>query len=127
MKEIIQTDQAPEAIGPYSQAIKVSGQCMVFCSMQIALDPAESRLVGASPAEQVDQCLKNLQAVLTASGAELKDVVKTIVYLTNMADFAAVNTTYGKYFTMDKPARGAIEVARLPKDAKVAIEAIAVI
>lgn len=127
MKEIIQTDLAPEAIGPYSQAIKVSGQTMVFCSMQIALDPKVSRLVGASAAEQTDQCLKNLQAVLTASGAELKHVVKTIVYLINMADFAAVNDIYGKYFTMDKPARGAVEVTRLPKDAKVGIEAIAVI
>ncbi|HHI03163.1 MAG TPA: reactive intermediate/imine deaminase [candidate division Zixibacteria bacterium] len=127
MKEIIHTDQAPEAVGPYSQAIKVYGQTMVFCSMQIALDPKESRLVGAAAAEQADQCLKNLQAVLTASGAELKHVVKTIVYLTNMADFVAVNEIYGKYFTMDKPARGAVEVARLPKDAKVGIEAIAVI
>lgn len=127
MKEMIQTDQAPDAIGPYSQAIKVSGQTMIFCSMQIALDPKESRLVGASTAEQANQCLKNLQAVLTASGAELKHVVKTIVYLTNMADFAAVNDVYGQYFTMDKPARGAVEVARLPKDAKIGIEAIAVI
>jgi 2-iminobutanoate/2-iminopropanoate deaminase len=127
MKEIIQTDQAPEAIGPYSQAIKVSGQTMIFCSMQIALSPAEGRLVGASAADQAEQCLKNLQAVLTASGAELKHVVKTIVYLTNMSDFAAINETYGRYFTMDKPARGAVEVARLPKDAKVGIEAIAVL
>ncbi|MCP4703608.1 MAG: reactive intermediate/imine deaminase [candidate division Zixibacteria bacterium] len=127
MKEKIQTDNAPSAIGPYSQAIKVSGQTMIFCSMQIALDPDGSRLVGASAADQADQCLKNLQAVLTASGAELKHVVKTIVYLTNMGDFVAVNDTYGKYFTMDKPARGAVEVARLPKDAKIGIEAIAVI
>lgn len=127
MKEIIQTDHAPEAIGPYSQAIKVSGQTMVFCSMQIALDPDESRLVGASAAEQTEQCLKNLQAVLTASEAELKHVVKTVIYLTNMADFVAVNDTYGKYFTMDKPARGAVGVTRLPKDAKVGIEAIAVL
>lgn len=127
MKEIIETDQAPEAIGPYSQAIKVTGQTMIYCSMQIALDPTESRLVGLSTSEQADQCLKNLQAILTASGAELKHVVKTIVYLTNMADFAAVNTIYGKYFTMDKPARGVVEVVRLPKDAKVGIEAIAVI
>ncbi len=127
MKEIIQTDQAPEAIGPYSQAIKVSGQIMIFCSMQIALDPDGSRLIGATSAEQAEQCLKNLQAVLSASGAELKHVVKTIVYLTNMGDFVAINETYGRYFTMDKPARGAVEVARLPKDAKVGIEAIAVL
>ena len=127
MKETIQTDQAPEAIGPYSQAIKISGQTLIFCSMQIALDPDGSKLVGTSSADQADQCLKNIQAVLTASGAELKHVVKTIVYLTNMSDFAAVNETYGRYFTMDKPARGAVEVNRLPKDAKVGIEAIAVI
>ena len=127
MKELIETEQAPAAIGPYSQAIKVSGQTMIFCSMQIGLDPNEARLVGASSAEQAEQCLKNLQAVLTASGADLKHVVKTILYLTNMSDFTSINDVYGRYFTMDKPARGAVEVARLPKDAKVGIEAIAVI
>ena len=127
MKEIIVTDKAPAAIGPYSQALKISGESMIFCSMQIPLDPNQDRIIGATAAEQLDQCLKNLQAILTASGAELKHVVKTTLYLINMADFMSVNETYGKYFTMDKPARAAIEISKLPKEAKVAIEAIAII
>jgi len=127
MKQIISTNKAPAAVGPYSQAIKVSGETMVFCSMQIPLDPAENRIVGSTAAEQIEQCLKNLQAVLAASGAELKHVVKATIYLINMADFAAVNETYARYFTMDQPARAAIEVTRLPKDAKIAIEAVAVL
>ena len=127
MKEIIKTDKAPAAVGPYSQAIKVAAGTAVYCSMQIALDPKETRIVGATAADQMEQCLKNLQAVLTAAEADLKHVVKTTIYLTNIADFVAVNDVYGRYFTMDMPARAAIEVSRLPKDAKAAIEAVAVI
>jgi 2-iminobutanoate/2-iminopropanoate deaminase len=127
MKQIISTNKAPAAVGPYSQAIKVTGDTMIFCSMQIPLDSAENRIVGNTAAEQINQCLKNLQAVLTAAGAELKHVVKATIYLINMADFASINEVYARYFTMDKPARAALEVARLPKDVKVAVEAVAVL
>jgi len=127
MKEIIQTDNAPAAVGPYSQAVKISGGNMIFCSGQIALDPESGKMVGSTAAEQMDQCLKNLQAVLAAAGAELKHVVKTNVYLVNMGDFVPVNDVYARYFTLDMPARAAIEVSRLPKDAKVEIEAVAII
>lgn len=127
MKEIVATDKAPAAIGPYSQAIKISGETIIFCSMQIPLDPTQDRIIGATAAEQLEQCLKNLQAILTVAGAELKHVVKTTLYLINMADFVPVNETYGKYFTMDMPARAAVEISKLPKEAKVAIEAIAIV
>ncbi len=127
MKEIIKTDNAPAAVGPYSQAVKVSCGTMVFCSGQISLDPESGKLIGNAAAEQFEQCLKNLQAVLHAAGAELKHVVKTTVFLTDMGYFVPVNEVYARYFTIDLPARAAIEVARLPKDAKVAIEAIAMI
>lgn len=100
---------------------------MIFCSGQIPLDPKRGNIVGSGAAEQADQVLKNLKAVLEAAGASLKDVVKTTVYLANMDDFAAVNEVYAQYFTSDLPARAAIEVGRLPKDVKVEIDAIAVV
>ena len=127
MKEVVQTSKAPEAIGPYSQAVKMSGQIMIFCSGQIPLDPDGGKIVGNTAAEQAEQCLKNLQAVLAASGAELKDVAKTTVFLADMGDFVSVNEVYASYFTINQPARAAVQVARLPKDVKVEIEAIAVI
>jgi 2-iminobutanoate/2-iminopropanoate deaminase len=127
MKEFIQTDNAPEAVGPYSQAIKVDCGKMIFCSGQIPLDPQTGKIMGQLAAEQTEQCLKNLQAVLHAAGAELKDVVKANVYLTNMSDFQSVNEVYARYFTSFLPARAAVEVSRLPKDVKVEIEAIAII
>jgi 2-iminobutanoate/2-iminopropanoate deaminase len=127
MKEIIKTDNAPVALGPYSQAVKVSAGTMVFCSAQISLDSASGKLIGNAAAEQFEQCLKNLQAVLHASGAELKHVVRTTLFLTDMGYFVPVNEVYARYFTIDLPARVAIEVTRLPKDAKVAIDAIAII
>ncbi len=127
MKEIIKTDKAPAAVGPYSQAVKTSIGKMIFCSGQIPLDPKEGKIIGLTTAEQAEQALKNLQAVLIAAGAEMKHVVKTTIYLTNMNDFAAVNEVYAKYFTLDMPARATIEAARLPKDVKIQIEAIAVI
>jgi 2-iminobutanoate/2-iminopropanoate deaminase len=129
MKEFITTNDAPAAIGPYSQAVKVDlpgGGSMLFCSGQIPLDPADGKIVGAGAAEQAEQCLKNLQAVLLAGGAELKDVVKVNVYLTSMSDFQAVNEAYARYFTTALPARAAVEVSRLPKDVRVEIEATAV-
>jgi 2-iminobutanoate/2-iminopropanoate deaminase len=127
MREYIQTDDAPEAIGPYSQAIKTECGKMIFCSGQIPLDPQSGKIVGQLTIEQAEQCMKNIQAILIASGAELKDVVKTTVYLTNMSDFAGVNDIYAKYFTTFLPARAAVEVSRLPKDVKIMIDAIAVI
>lgn len=129
MKDIIQTNDAPAAVGPYSQGIKVSlpgGGSMLFCSGQIPLDPESGKIVGNTAAEQADQCLKNLQAVLLAGGAELKDAVKVNVYLTSMSDFVSVNEVYAKYFTTLLPARAAVEVGRLPKDVKVEIEAVAI-
>ncbi len=127
MKELINTDKAPAAVGPYSQAIKVDAGKMIFCSGQIPLDPISGKIMGASAGEQAEQVLKNLSAVLHAAGAELKNVVKANIYLTSMADFQAVNDVYARYFTLDLPARACVEVARLPKDVKVEIEAIAVI
>ncbi len=127
MKEIISTDKAPAAVGPYSQAVKVSCGTMIFCSGQIPLDPESGKIIGATAPEQFEQCLKNLQAVLTEAGADLKNVVKTTVFLTSMGDFVPVNEVYAKYFTLELPARAAVEVSRLPKDVKVEIEAIAMI
>lgn len=127
MRQTIQTPDAPAAVGPYSQAVKVSCANMIFCSGQIPLDPHSGKIIGNTAAEQADRALKNLTAVLAAAGAELKQVVKTTVYLTSMSDFAMVNEVYAKYFTMDLPARAAVEVGRLPKDVKVEIEAIAVV
>jgi len=127
MKELINTDKAPAAVGPYSQAVKVDTGKMIFCSGQIPLDPVSGKIMGASAGEQAEQVLKNLTAVLHAAGAELKNVVKASIYLTSMADFQAVNDVYSRYFTLDLPARICIEVSRLPKDVKVEIEAIAIL
>jgi 2-iminobutanoate/2-iminopropanoate deaminase len=127
MKETVTTSSAPAAVGPYSQAIKVDCGRLIFCSGQIALDPDSGKIIGTTAAEQAEQVLKNLQAVLYAAGAELKNVVKTTVYMVNIGDFSAVNDVYARYFTTDLPARAAVEVGRLPKDVKVEIEAIAVI
>lgn len=127
MNEAIKTDDAPAAIGPYSQAIKAKGGQFIFCSGQISLDPVTMRIVGDTAAEQCRQALKNLTAVLAAASANLSDVVKTTVYLADMNDFAAVNEVYGEFFPNDPPARAAIQAARLPKDVRVQIEAMAVV
>ncbi len=127
MKEIIKTSEAPAAVGPYSQAVKITCGQLLFCSGQIPLDPKSGRIVGDTAPEQAEQVLKNLMAVLKAAGAGMKDVVKATVYLANMDDFAAVNEVYAKYFTTELPARAAVQVARLPKDVLVEIEAIAAI
>ena len=123
MREIISTDRAPGAIGPYSQAIKTGG--MVFCSGQIPTDPATGEFVSDDVVEQTEQVLKNLTAVLEAAGSGLDKVVKTTVFLADMADFAAMNEVYGRYFNENKPARATVQAARLPKDARVEIECIA--
>jgi 2-iminobutanoate/2-iminopropanoate deaminase len=124
MNEVVTTEKAPGAIGPYSQAIKANG--MVFCSGQIPIDPATGDFVSDEVAEQTVQVFKNLAAVLEAAGSGLDKVVKTTVFLADMNDFAAMNDVYGKYFTENKPARATVQAARLPRDAKVEIECIAV-
>lgn len=123
MREIISTDKAPGAIGPYSQAIKTGG--MVYCSGQIPIDPATGEFVSNDVVEQTEQVLKNLTAVLEAAGTGLGNVVKTTVFLADMGDFAAMNEVYGRYFSENKPARATVQAARLPKDARVEIECIA--
>jgi len=127
MKEIIQTAKAPGAVGPYSQGVKISGGALIFCSGQIALDPQSGKLIGITAAEQTDQTLKNIQSILNAAGADMKNVVKTTIFLTNINDFASVNEVYAKYFTMDMPARATVEVSKLPREAKIEIEIIAVV
>jgi 2-iminobutanoate/2-iminopropanoate deaminase len=124
VKEIITTENAPGAIGPYSQAIKAGG--MVFCSGQIPTDPATGQFVSDSVSEQTEQVLKNLSEVLSAAGVSLNDVVKTTVFLADMNDFAEMNEVYGRFFNENKPARATVEAARLPRDARVEIECIAV-
>ena len=123
MKRIIATQTAPAAVGPYSQAV-VAGNLM-FCSGQIALDPATGSMVGASPAEQTEQVLKNVSALLAAEGLSLTDVVKATVFATDMGAFPAVNEVYARFFTSEPPARSFVEVSALPKSALVEIEVIA--
>jgi 2-iminobutanoate/2-iminopropanoate deaminase len=123
MREVIATTNAPQAIGPYSQAIKAAG--LVFCSGQIALDPASGTITGGDVAQQTERVLSNLVAVLAAAGSGLDRVVKTTVFLKNMGDFPAMNEVYGRYFKMAPPARSTVEVARLPKDVLVEIDVIA--
>ena len=127
MKEVISTNSAPAAVGPYSQAIKVTPGTMIFCSGQIPLDPKTGEIVGQTAPEQAEQAIANLKAVLVAGGADLTNVVKTTVFLADMNDFVAVNEVYAEHFTGELPARAAFEVSRLPKDVKVEIQAIAVI
>jgi len=125
-KKVISTTEAPAAIGPYSQGIAASGTA-VFVSGQIPLNPATGSIAGDTIESQARQSLNNVKAVLKAAGAELNDVVKTTVFLTDMNDFAAMNAIYAEFFTENCPARAAVQVARLPKDVKVEIEAIAFI
>ena len=119
----ISTEYAPAAIGPYAQAI-VAGD-FVFCSGQIPLDPTTNQLVEGGIEIQTRRVLDNLQAVLQAAGSSLERVVKTTIFLADMNDFATVNTIYGEYFSADPPARATVEVARLPRDVQVEIEAVA--
>ncbi|NOT60987.1 MAG: RidA family protein [Acidobacteria bacterium] len=121
--DIIQTAQAPAAIGPYSQAIKANG--LIFCSGQIPLDPATMQIVEGDIKAQTERVLLNAQAVLEAAGSSLSRVIKTTVFIKDMNDFAALNEVYAKFFDASKPARSTVEVARLPRDVKVEIEVIA--
>lgn len=123
MKQSIHTKEAPAAIGPYSQAIKANG--LVFCSGQTPMDPASGRVVDGGVAAQTERVLNNLSAVLQAAGTGLDKVVKTSVFLKDMNDFAAMNEVYGRYFKGEPPARSTIQAARLPKDALVEIDVIA--
>ena len=124
MKEIVATEHAPQAIGPYSQAVRAGD--LVFASGQIPIDPATKEFVAGGIAEQTEQVLKNLKAVFAAAGVRLDQIVKTTVFLADMNDFTAMNEVYGKYFAENPPARATVQAARLPRDAKVEIEAIAV-
>lgn len=119
----VHSPAAPAAIGPYSQAIRAGN--LLFCSGQIALDPATGQLVGATAAQQAEQVLKNLAAVLRAGGAGFGQVVRTTIYLVGMADFAAVNEVYGRHFGEHKPARATVAVKELPKGGLVEIDCIA--
>lgn len=119
----VHSPAAPAAIGPYSQAIQVGN--LLFCSGQIALDPKTMQMVGANAAEQAEQVLKNLAAVLAAGGASLAHVARTTIYLVSMADFAAVNEVYGRHFAGHKPARATVAVKELPKGGLVEIDCIA--
>ena len=127
-REIIATELAPKAIGPYSQAVRVGAGKTLYCSGQIPLDPASGELLGAGDVRaQAHQVLKNLQAVLTAAGASLSDVAKTTIFLTDLSDFAVVNEIYGTYFPTNPPARSTIQVSALPRGARIEIEAIALL
>lgn len=126
-KSTVHTNQAPKAVGPYSQAIKVSGSTFIFTAGQVALDPATMNIVGATAADQCGQVMKNLQAVLKAAGADFSNVVKTTIYLISMSDFAQVNAVYEKFFEGDPPARSTVAVSELPKNALIEIDMIAVI
>jgi 2-iminobutanoate/2-iminopropanoate deaminase len=121
-RQVITTDRSPQAIGPYSQAI-AAGE-LVFCSGQIPLSP-DGQLVDGDITVQTRQVLTNLQALLEASGSSLGQVLKTTVFLADMNDFAAMNAVYGEFFTQNQPARSTVQVARLPRDVKVEIEATA--
>jgi 2-iminobutanoate/2-iminopropanoate deaminase len=124
LRQIISTESAPQAIGPYSQAISFGD--FVFSSGQIPLDPRTGQFVEGGIAEQTEQVLKNLSEVLRAASAGLADVVKTTVYLADMGDFAAMNEVYGRYFAESPPARSTVQAARLPRDARVEIDVVAV-
>ena len=124
-KIIINTDKAPAAIGPYSQATRVGN--LLFTSGQIPLNPISGELISSDVKEATKQCLDNLKAILEEAGTSLGNVVKTTVFLKDMNDFASVNEVYGSYFLDKMPARSAVQVGKLPKDSLVEIEAIALI
>jgi 2-iminobutanoate/2-iminopropanoate deaminase len=123
MKQVIHTEHAPKALGPYSQAIKANG--MVFCSGQVGLDPSTGEFAGTDVATQCRQVMENLKAVLGEAGTGFDNVVKTTIYLVDMGDFAVVNGIYAEYFTAAPPARETVAVKTLPKNALVEISVIA--
>jgi len=123
-KRIIQTDQAPAAIGPYSQAVRVGD--FLYTSGQIALDPQSGEFLSGEIEQETERTIENISAILKAGGLSLDNVIKTTVYLTDLSHFARMNHIYEKYFSGNKPARACVQVAALPKGAKVEIEAIAI-
>jgi len=125
MREVIATKDAPQAIGPYSQAIRANG--FVFISGQIAIDPATQQVVAGDVAAQTERVIKNLSGILQAAGSGLEKVVRSTVFLKNMSDFAAMNEVYGRHFHVAPPARSTVEVARLPKDVLDEIDVIALV
>ena len=125
MKDRVQTESAPQAIGPYSQAVKANG--LVFASGQIPIDPDTGVVIEGSIAEQTERVLNNIKAVLEAAGSSLERVVKTTVFLADLSDFGEMNEAYGRFFAGVSPARSTVEVSRLPRDARVEIDAIALI
>ncbi|MBU2702647.1 2-iminobutanoate/2-iminopropanoate deaminase [Sporomusaceae bacterium BoRhaA] len=125
MKAIVNTDKAPSAIGPYSQAVKAGG--FLFVSGQIPVVPATGEVVAGGVKEQTKQSLENLMAILNNQGLTAENVIKTTVFIKDMNDFGKINAIYGQYFMKDAPARACVEVARLPKDVLVEIEAVAVL
>ncbi len=127
MKHIVQTDLAPKAIGPYSQAIIIKSGKTIFTAGQLGLDPASGNLVDGGIAAQTRQALQNLQAILRAAGSDLDWVVKTTVFLQDFNDFAVMNGIYAEFFPQNPPARSTVQVARLPKDGLIEIEAIALV
>ena len=124
MANVISTDKAPAAIGPYSQAIEVNG--MIYTSGMILIDPSTGELVTGSVEAQAEQAISNLEALLAASGSSIEKVVKTVVFISNMDDFGKINEVYAKHFKEPYPARSCVQVARLPKDVAIEIEAVAV-
>jgi len=124
MKKVVATEAAPQAIGPYSQAIRIGE--FVFTSGQVPIDPKTGVFVEGGIAEQTGQVLRNLTEVLRAAGTSLEEVVKTTVFLADMNDFAAMNEVYGRYFSNEPPARSTVQAARLPRDARIEIDVIAV-
>ena len=123
MRDVISTGRAPKAIGPYSQAIRTAG--FVFTSGQVAIDPETQQVITGDVAAQTDRVMQNLAGILEAAGSGLDKVVRCTVFLKNMGDFSAMNEVYGRYFKDSPPARSTVEVARLPKDVLVEIDAIA--
>lgn len=123
MRKAITTSKAPKAIGPYSQAVKCNG--LIFVSGQVAIDPATQQVIEGDVAAQTERVMKNLSAILAASGSRLDQVLRSTVFLKSMDDFAAMNAVYAKYFSASPPARSTVEVARLPKDVLVEIDVIA--
>lgn len=124
MANVISTDKAPAAIGPYSQAIEVNG--MIYTSGMIPIDPSTGELVTGSVEAQAEQAISNLEALLAASGSSIEKAVKTVVFISNMDDLGKINEVYAKHFKEPYPARSCVQVARLPKDVAIEIEAVAV-
>ncbi len=125
MKDVVHTDRGPKPIGPYSQAIKANG--FLYLAGQVALDPKTGELTGSDIRQQTERVMENMKGVLEAAGSNLAHVVKTTVYLKDLNDFAAMNEVYARYFALGPPARSTVEVSRLPKDALLEIDVIAVL